>query len=135
MSYRAFFFAALLLPIGVGYLGKFVPALDAIYFLWQFAAIPYIVSAIVLAVLLARAQSLSQMTVLTMCAPLLMCVAEWIFFVAIDPPELRGIGRTLQLFLSTTPITLTVAYVFVGITWSLFALCRRIGFITSPPTK
>ncbi len=129
MSYRAFFLAALFLPIGVGYLGKFVPMFDGIYFLWQFAAIPYIISALVLAVLLMCVRSLRHIAVLSMCAPLLMSVAELVFLGAIDPPELHGVGRTLQLLASTMPMALIVGYVFVGITWGLFALARKIGLV------
>ena len=40
MSNEAFFLATLLLPILVGHLGYFVTALDGVYFLWEFAAIP-----------------------------------------------------------------------------------------------
>lgn len=49
MPNRVFFLATLLLPVLVGYLGYFVPALDRIYFIRQFAAITSFITAGVLA--------------------------------------------------------------------------------------
>ena len=129
MSYRAFFVAALLLPIVVGYLGYFVPPLEGFYFLWQFVAVPYVISAVLLAALIARSRSLKRIVMLSMCAPFLMSVATLLFFVVIDPPELRGLARVFQLFMSTAPIALIVSYIFVGIVWAFFALARRIGLV------
>lgn len=61
--------STLLLPIAIGYLGYFVPPLDGVCFLWQFAVIPYLVSAGVLAVLIFRARTLSHMATISFCAP------------------------------------------------------------------
>jgi hypothetical protein len=129
VSNKAFFLAALLLPILVGYLGYFVPALDGVFFLWQFAAIPYFITAGVLALLILYARNLSQIKVISLCAPVLMSVFELAFLVAIDPPELRSFDRILQLS-SVVPMTVGVAFVFVALSWVTFLVSRRLGWVT-----
>ena len=61
MSNKVFFLGTLLLPVLVGYLGYFLPEpLDGVFFLWQFAATPYFITAGVLAILIFFLQVLSQ---------------------------------------------------------------------------
>lgn len=129
MSNKAFFLATLLLPILVGYLGYFLPALDGVYFLWEFAAIPYFITAGLLALLIYYARTLSQIKVISVCAPVLMSACELAFLVAIDPPELRSFHRVLQLS-SVVPMTIGVAFVFVALSWAAFAVIRKLGWLT-----
>jgi hypothetical protein len=129
---KAFFLATLLLPILVGYLGYFIPALDGIYFIWQFAAIPYFISAGVLVLLICFARTRSQLAVISLCAPVLMSAFEWAFLVAIDPPELRSFHRVLQLA-SVVPMAVAVAFVFVALSWAAFAALRKFGWVASEP--
>lgn len=129
MSNKAFFLATLLLPILVGYLGYFVPALDRVFFLWQFATIPYFITAALLVLLILCARNLSQIKVISLCAPVLMGVFELAFLVAIDPPELRSFDRVLQLS-SVVPMTIGVAFVFVALSWAAFWVTRKLGWLT-----
>lgn len=76
MSNKTFFLATLLLPVLVGYLGYFLPALDGVFLLWQFAAIPYSITAGVLVILICFARTLSQLAVISLCAPVLMSAFE-----------------------------------------------------------
>lgn len=127
MPNKVFFLATLLLPILVGYLGYFVPALDGICFLWQFAAVPYFLTAGVLAVLIYFTRTLSQLAAVSLCAPVLMSVFEWAFLAAIDP-EQRSFHRVLQLA-SVVPMTIWVALVFVALSWAAFAVTRQLGWV------
>jgi len=136
---KVFFLVTLLLPILSGYLGYFVPALDGIYFIWQFAAIPYFITAGVLAALLiCCTRTLAQIAVISLCAPVLMSAFELAFLVAIDPPELRGFGRVLQLS-SVVPMTIGVAFVFVALSWAAYAAARKLGWVDAsrhlPPSE
>lgn len=58
---------------------------------------PYFITAGLLALLICYARSLSQIKVISVCAPVLMSACELAiaFFVAIDPPELRSFHRIL----------------------------------------
>lgn len=132
MSNKAFFLTALLLPILVGYLGLFLPALDGVFFLWQVAAIPYFITAGVLALLICFSRTLLQLAVTSLCAPVLMSLCEWAFLVAIDPPELRSFHRILQLS-SVVPMTIAVAFVFVALSWAAFAGLRKLGWLAPAP--
>jgi hypothetical protein len=129
VSNKAFFLATLLLPILVGYLGYFVPALDGVFFLWQFAAIPYCITAGVLTLLTLCARNLSQIKVISLCALVLMSAFELALLVGIDPPELRSFDRVLQLS-SVVPMTIGVALVFVALSWAAFVVSRKLGWVT-----
>ena len=132
MSNKVFFLATLLFPILIGYLGYFLPAFDGVFFLWQFAAIPYFITAGVLALLICLARTLSQLAVISLCAPVLMSVFEWAFLVAIDPAELRSFHRVLQLA-SVIPMTVAVGFVFVALSWAAFAASRKLGWVPAAP--
>ncbi len=134
MSNKVFFLATLLIPILVGYLGYFLPALDGVFFLWQFAVIPYFITAGVLAMLICFARTRSQLAVISLCAPVLMSALEWAFLVAIDPPELRSFHRVLQLA-SVVPMTIAVAFLFVALSWTAFAVSRKLGWVAGAPTN
>jgi hypothetical protein len=130
---RTCFLAFLLLPIAVAYISRFIPPLDGIYFLWQFAKIPYVATAVLLALFIWRAKTFSRMLMLSILAPFLMSALEAIFVVAIDPPELRSIARVLQIIGSVVPLTIIVSFVFIALAWSFLALARQLRWVTFLP--
>jgi len=136
MSHRTYFMWALLLPIAVGLRGFILSRLEAVTFLMAFAAIPYVVCAIILVVLVRRSHSLRQLMWISIAAPLLMGICMCVFFVAIDPPELRSISRLLQLT-SVIPLSGVIGYCYVAIAWVGFVLGIKLGMVTSemPPNK
>jgi hypothetical protein len=129
---RSYFLAFLLVPIAVAYICKVFPPLDRIYFLWQFANIPYVATVALLALPVWRARTFSRVLMLSMLAPLLMSALELIFMIAIDPPELRSMTRVLQLC-SVVPLTIAVSSVFVALSWGVFALARKFRWVTALP--
>ena len=136
MSYRTYFMWSLTLPIIVGLLGLILPKMDGITFLMAFAAIPYVMCAILLVVLVRRSHTFKQLIWISVAAPLLMGICMYVFFVAIDPPELRGISRSVQLT-SIIPLSTIVGFCYVAIVWVGFAFGMKFGFISSamPPNK
>jgi hypothetical protein len=92
---RTYFLVFLLLPIAVAYASRNSP-LDGIYFIWQFAKIPYLATVVLLAVFIWRAKTYSQILLLTFLAPVLMSFLELVFMVIIDPPELRSMSSVAR---------------------------------------
>jgi hypothetical protein len=129
---RTFFLALLLLPVAVAYASWHTP-LDGIYFIWQFAKIPYLATVVLLAVFIWRARTYSRMLLLTFLAPALMSFFELVFMVIIDPPELRSMSRVFQLFGSVVPMTVIVSFVCVALSWALFAVARKLRWVTALP--
>jgi hypothetical protein len=129
---RSYFLAFLLVPIAVAYISRVFPPLDGMYFLWQFANIPYVVTVALLALPIWRARTFSRVLLLSMFAPLLMRALELIYLIAIDPPELRSMARVLQLC-SVVPLTIAISFVFVALSWGLFALARKFRWVTALP--
>jgi hypothetical protein len=128
ISDKSFFTITLILPIVVGCLGWIFPAMDGVTFIWHYAAVPYVACAGCLALLIRRTTNRSQVAALTICAPLLMCAFMWVYFVVIDPPELRSFARIWQLA-SVVPIVATVGYAFVGFAWVGHVVARRAGWV------
>jgi hypothetical protein len=129
---KAYFLLALLVPIGIAYVFYVASPLSGIYFLGQFAAIPYVVTVAVLALAIWRARTLGRIVLLSVLAPLLMGALEWVFSVAIDPPELRSLDRVFQLS-SVAPMTIAVSFLFVAIAWGFLLLGRRLGWVKAFP--
>jgi hypothetical protein len=129
---RTYFLAFLLLPIAVAYISSISP-LDGIYFIWQFAKIPYIATVVVLALFIWWAKTHSRMLLLTFLAPVLMSFLELVFMIIIDPPELRSLSRVLQLFGSVVPLTAIVSFVFVSLSWGFFAVVRKLRWVKVLP--
>ncbi len=132
MAMRTYFLAFLLLPIAVAYASMNSP-LDGIYFIWQFAKIPYLATVVLLAVFIWRAKTYSRILMLTFLAPVLMSFLELIFMVIVDPPELRSMSRVFQLFGSVVPITIIVSFVFVALSWAFFSVARKLHWIKALP--
>ena len=130
MSHKTYFTWTLTLPIGVGLLGLIFPSMKGVTFLMAFAAIPYVVCATVLVVLIRRSRTIKQMMWLTIFAPILMGVFVFAFIVAIDPYGVRSVSRLFQLT-SIIPISALFAYCYVALAWLGFALGTKIGLISS----
>lgn len=126
----------LTLPIVVGLVGFILPSMEAVTFVMSFAVIPYVVCAIVLAVLIRRSRTLKQLLWLSISAPILMGAFMVVFLVIIDPPELRSISRLSQLT-STFPLSAIVAYCYVALAWVGFAVGAKYGLVSgaAPPNK
>lgn len=129
---RTYFLAFLLLPVALAYASRHSP-LDGIYFIWQFAKIPYLATVILLVVFIWRAKTYSQMLLLTFLAPALMSFFELVFMVVIDPPELRSMSRVFQLFGSVVPMTAIVSFACVALSWAFFAVARKLRWVTALP--
>ena len=102
--------------------------MEAVTFVMTFAAIPYIVSACILVVLIRRSHTLKQLIWISMAAPILMGILMVTFFAAIDPPELRGVSRLMQLS-SVFPISAIVGYCYVALAWIGFAIGVKWGLV------
>ena len=129
---RAFFLASLLLPIAVAYTSYVISPLNGMYFLWQFAQIPYVATVALLALFFWRAKTVSRILILSIIAPLLMGALEWIYMIAIDPPELRTMARVFQLF-DVVPMTIAVSSIFVALSRSFFSLSKKLGWVQILP--
>jgi len=129
---RTFFLAFLLLPIAVAYISYVISPLNGMYFLWQFAQVPYIATVALLALFIWRAKTFSRILLLSILAPLFMSAMEWIFMIAIDPRELRSMARVFQL-LSVVPLTITVSSVFVALSWGFFSLAQKLRWVKALP--
>lgn len=136
MSHKTYFMWTLTLPIGVGLLGLVLPSMGGVTFLMAFAAIPYVVCATVLVVLIRRSRTIKQMMWLTIFAPILMGVFVFAFIVAIDPSGVRSVSRLFQLT-SIIPISAIFAYCYVALAWLGFAFGTKFGLIssTTPPNE
>jgi hypothetical protein len=132
MAMRTYFLAFLLLPVAVAYASRNSP-LDGIYFIWQFAQVPYLATVVLLAVFIWRAKTHSQILLLTFLAPVLMSFLELVFMVIIDPPELRSMSRVFQLFGSVVPMTVIVSFIFVALSWAFFAVARKLRWVKALP--
>ena len=129
MSYQTYFMWTLALPIAVGLLGFVLPGMEAITFLMAFAAIPYAVCAIVLAILIRRSGTIKQMMWLSIFAPILMGVFVFVFIAAIDPSGVQNVSRLFQL-ISIIPISAIFAYGYVAVAWIGFAFGTKFGLIS-----
>lgn len=130
---RNYFLAFLLLPIAVAYISNFIPRLDGIYFLWQFAKFPYVGTVVLLALPIWHAKTFSRILLLSILAPFLMSALELILIIAIDPPELRSMARVIQLWVAVVPLTIAVSFMFVALSWGFFALARKLRWVKALP--
>jgi hypothetical protein len=130
---RICFLALLVLPIAVAYIAHAIDPLSGIYFLWQFAQVPYVATAVLLGIFIWLAKTSSRIFLLSIFAPLLMGVMETIFMIVIDPPELRSIARAFQLCVSIAPLTVIVSFLFVALSWGLFAVARKLRWVAALP--
>lgn len=128
MTQRTYFLWTLTLPIIVGLLGFVLPSIEGVTFLMAFAAVPYAVCAVLLAALIWHSRTHKQLILLSMSAPLFMGVCMYVFFVAIDPPELRDASRLVQL-MSIIPLSAVVAYCYIAFAWLGFLAFKKLGLV------
>ena len=124
ITVRTFFACSLALPIAVGLLGFAVPMLEGLTWIMTFAALPYLVCAFVLAVLVRFASTDRQLFLLSIAAPWFMGLIMLSFLAAIDPPELRSASRLVELA-HVIPLAALVGYCYVGVVWLGLYVARR----------
>jgi hypothetical protein len=133
VSMRTFFLAFLLVPIGLAYISYVISPLNGMYFLWQFAQIPYAATAALLALFIWRTKTFARILMLSILAPFLMSALESAFMIAVDPPELRSMARVLQLCFSVAPLTIIVSFVFVALSWGFFSIAQKLRWVNALP--
>ncbi len=137
MSPKTFFVLTLALPIVGGAICALVPPLEGFAFVSQVALIPYIACAAFLAILTLISRSERHLVLISVLAPLLMCLVVAAFVTVLDPPEIPASPNRFLRLASDMPIVGLISYAYVALAWILFYAARRLRIVevSAPPNN
>lgn len=133
MTSRTYFTLSLSLPLVVGALGYVFPWLEGMLFLLGVAAVPYAVTAAVLAVLIRRSASLRGLVWLSVLAPLLfgIALAGFIEVVGRVPEMNLSLSEELNQIASVIVVGAVYSVPFIAAAWGIWGVLKRLGIVTS----
>jgi hypothetical protein len=131
MSSRAFFSLALLLPVMAGLTGLLIPSLRVLIIPVIFGGVPYIPFAALLLVLIRRA-SKSRLKRLSLVAPVLFLPFVLIFVIVAGGSAASNALSLVDTAAELLPFVvygLLFGYLYVGVSWLLWAIARGAGLV------
>jgi hypothetical protein len=128
---RSFFAMSLLLPVLAAALGCVVPNGDFLLFYFVMGAIPYVLVALPLLFFILKARSLRDLLILSIAAPFLFGAAVAIFVDVAG--RLPGIYAPVRIHILSGLRNATLGGLcssfFVAVTWGLWAVGRKLGWV------
>jgi len=129
---RAFFLGSLGIPPVLGAVGYLVPRLDFLLYLFAIGSIPYAVTALVLGMLIWRAQSARAFIRLLMLAPAIFGALFALFLALADqvtgsPPDTH---ESLPQAFSVVVVGAVYSVPVVCAAWLLWVIFKTMGWVT-----
>jgi ACR3 family arsenite efflux pump ArsB len=129
---RRFFALTLLFPLALGLLGLVTPALSVFSAALLFGGIPYAPIAFIAAVQIRRAETKRRLVLVSMLAPLAFAPLAFAFSWVVGSNEATSqlpISEIIAQLLPVAAYSLIIGYFYVGLSWGLWALARKLDLV------